>query len=117
MKTVVQLDHQGYYVGTTHADQSPLEPGVYLMPAGTVDVAAPVVPQGKCARWVNHRWTFESLPEQTVNASPRDDEIESLKRQVGILQDQVSALRNQLFKISELKEQIAELSNGLDARI
>jgi hypothetical protein len=119
MKTVVQLDRQGYFMGTTIADQSPLEPGVYLMPAGTIDVALPVIPDNHCARWVHNRWTFELLPEIVAaeNQIARDDEIDSLKRQVARLEQQVVILQSQLSKISELKDQIENLSEELDARI
>lgn len=40
-KQVVQLDDNGYYSGQTYADRSPLEPGVWLIPAGCVDTAPP----------------------------------------------------------------------------
>jgi hypothetical protein len=62
MKTVVQLNQQGYYTGLTVADESPLEPGVYLMPAGTTDAAQPDIPENHLARWVDNNWTFEPIP-------------------------------------------------------
>lgn len=40
-KQVVQLDDNGYYSGQTYADRSPLEPGVWLIPAGCVDTTPP----------------------------------------------------------------------------
>jgi hypothetical protein len=63
MKTVVQLNQQGYYTGLTVADESPLEPGVYLMPAGTIDAEQPIIPENHFARWVDNNWTFEPMPE------------------------------------------------------
>lgn len=65
MKTVIQLDANGYFVGTTTADESPKEPGVYLMPAGTVDIEAPTVPDGQRAKW-NNGWVFENVPTPVV---------------------------------------------------
>ena len=62
MKTVIQLDQQSYYMGSTVADESPLEPGIYLMPAGTIDAEQPIIPKNHRARWVDNSWTFESLP-------------------------------------------------------
>ena len=61
MKTVVQLDDQGYFVGTTLADESPLEPGVFLLPAGAVDADIPVIPSGKRVKW-SGGWRVEDLP-------------------------------------------------------
>lgn len=41
MKTVYQTDGAGWYVGPTVAHESPLEPGVHLMPAGCTDDPPP----------------------------------------------------------------------------
>jgi len=62
MKQVIQLDAQGYFVGTTTADESPLEKGVYMMPADTIDADVPTVPDGQKAKWDNG-WVFEAIPE------------------------------------------------------
>jgi hypothetical protein len=62
MKKVVQLDQAGYFVGTTLADASPLEPGAHLMPAHTVDADAPNIPDGHLAKW-DGAWVFEAIPE------------------------------------------------------
>jgi hypothetical protein len=61
MKTVSQLDAAGYFVGTTIADESPLEPGVYLIPAGAVDSLPPTIPDGRLAKW-NGAWVLEDIP-------------------------------------------------------
>ena len=61
MKQVVQLDFDGYFIGTTIADESPLEPGVFLLPAGTVDTPPPIVPEGKRAKWIGE-WLIEDIP-------------------------------------------------------
>ena len=61
MKHVAQLDDYGYFFGMTVADESPLEPGVYHMPAGTVDAEAPIIPDGHLAKWED-MWVFESIP-------------------------------------------------------
>lgn len=58
MKSVVQLDINGYFVGMTTADESPLEPGIYLMPANTIDAVEPIIPEGHLARW-DGQWIFE----------------------------------------------------------
>lgn len=54
--TVFQTDHLGLYVGPTTADESPLEPGVFLIPGGCVEVAPPEAPQGKIQHWNGKRW-------------------------------------------------------------
>jgi hypothetical protein len=60
MKQVVQLDIDGYFVGLTEADESPLEPGVYLYPANTVDANAPDIPDGHRALWAGS-WVYEPV--------------------------------------------------------
>lgn len=62
MKQVIQLDANGYYVGTTFADESPLEPGVYHLPANSIDTLIPEIPNGKVAKWENG-WIYEDKPE------------------------------------------------------
>lgn len=62
MKKVCQLDAAGYFTGLTVADESPLEPGVFLLPGGSIDVPPPSVPAGQRAKW-NGSWVFENLPE------------------------------------------------------
>jgi hypothetical protein len=68
MKTVYQLDRDGVYLGETIAQESPLEPGVFLMPAGCIEHAPPPVKAGKFARW-DGSWTVENIPEP-----PKPDE-------------------------------------------
>lgn len=65
MKQVVQLDEDGYFFGMATADESPLEPGVLLIPGRCIDVAAPVVPSGKRAKW-DGAWVFEDIPQPVV---------------------------------------------------
>ena len=69
MKIVSQLDADGYFVGLTTADESPLEPGVFLIPGGAVDVEPPVVPDGHRARWSNG-WVFEAIPQPEPEPEP-----------------------------------------------
>ena len=69
MKIVSQLGADGYFVGLTTADESPLEPGVFLIPGGAVDVEPPVVPDGHRARWSNG-WALEAIPQPEPEPAP-----------------------------------------------
>ena len=73
MKKVIQLDEQGYFVGITTADESPLEVGVYLIPANAVDADTPTIPDGHKAKW-NNGWVFEppSEPEPQIVIDPNE---------------------------------------------
>lgn len=55
-KTVYQTNHLGLYVGPAIADESPLEPGVFLVPGGCVEIAPPQAPEHKIACWDGGRW-------------------------------------------------------------
>jgi hypothetical protein len=71
-KTVSQLDVAGYFVGPAEADESPLEPGVFLLPAGAVDAPPPSVPEGFRAKWENNIFVLEQVipPEPPPPAIP-----------------------------------------------
>jgi hypothetical protein len=64
-KQVCQLDFDDYFTGVTFADESPLEPGVYLLPARTVNTQPPQIPEGKIAKWDNG-WSFEDIPSEEI---------------------------------------------------
>ncbi len=55
-KTVYQTNHLGLYVGPAQAEESPLEPGVFLIPAGCVETPPPTAPEFKVACWMNREW-------------------------------------------------------------
>lgn len=62
-KPAYQLDAAGLFVCTTEADESPLEPGVWHMPAGTVDTAPPNEwPSDQWPRWNGHAWQLVPRP-------------------------------------------------------
>ena len=61
-----QCDHNGFYVGTSPRQQSPLEPGVWLIPAGCVLVAPPAIPEGQRAFWNGTAWQLQAIPAPVV---------------------------------------------------
>lgn len=61
-KVVSQLDTNGYFLCPTMADESPLEPGVFQLPGGCVDVEPPQIPEGKRARFVSGAFVLEDIP-------------------------------------------------------
>lgn len=74
-KTVYQTDFDGYYVGPTLADESPLEPGVYLIPGGAIEQVPPSLSNGQRARWVNGAWTVEIAPPPPEPPVPTPAEV------------------------------------------
>ena len=80
MKQVSQLDQDGYFVGVTTADPSPLEPDVYLIPGGCIDEPAPTIPEGQRAKWGNGQWVFEDAPQPEPEPEPKPPTEEELKQ-------------------------------------
>lgn len=69
-KNVCQLDSDGYFDGFSLAFESPLEPGVFLIPAGCVDIAPPVVLPGKRYKFKDGFWKEE--PASVDPGKPKD---------------------------------------------
>lgn len=55
-KTVYQTDQYGIYTGSITADESPLEPGVWLIPGGCVEVEPPAPGEHQVPHWNGKRW-------------------------------------------------------------
>lgn len=75
MKTVSQIDAEGYLVGFTIADESPLEKDVFLLPAGCVDVPPVDVPAGKRARFDGVGFVLEDVPPDPQEIPPTHAEL------------------------------------------
>jgi hypothetical protein len=65
-KTVYQTDINGVYTNTTTAYESPLEPGVFLIPAGAVEIVPPIAEYNQYAQWNGSQWNIiDFIPEVT----------------------------------------------------
>lgn len=63
-KIVSQLDGEGFFLAAVVADESPLEPGVFLLPAGAVDKSPPaIIEPGKRYRPWGAGWRGEAVPQ------------------------------------------------------
>lgn len=89
-KIVSQLDSAGYLVGPVVADESPLEPGVYLVPGGCIDQAPPAVPQGMRARWILGAWQFEAVSVEP-DPEPVPESIEAWRARTAVSRFQAKA--------------------------
>ena len=78
MKTVYQTDQTGAYLGETIAHESPLEPGVYLIPGGCVETAPPETKEGQVAVW-DGVWTLVDVPEPEKPKEPTAKDIAAKK--------------------------------------
>jgi hypothetical protein len=69
-KQVCQLDPQGYFIGVTVADECPIEPGVFLYPANTIDVEPPKVFPLQLCKWNGSAWNYEDVPSPPPTPEP-----------------------------------------------
>lgn len=74
-KIAYQYDRAGLYAGTAEADESPMEPGVYLLPARCTLVPPPEAPDGKWPRWNGREWVLVGHPV----VAPPPDPVEKLR--------------------------------------
>lgn len=66
-----QTNSAGLLAGTTEADESPLEPGVYLVPRGCVTTPPPETwPDDKWPRWNGSAWGLVNKPAVQAEPSP-----------------------------------------------
>ena len=70
-KTVYQYDIAGVYIGQTDADESPLEPGVFLIPARCVEVAPPEPSGDQWPRWNGAKWELVTVASANDNQPAR----------------------------------------------
>jgi hypothetical protein len=59
---VYQTDPDGYYVCPVEADESPLEPGKFLIPAGAIEEEPPEAGPGEIQLWNGYRWELVLKP-------------------------------------------------------
>lgn len=69
-KTVHQTDRAGMYLGPAIADESPLEPGLFHLPAGAVEITPPEDwPEDKWPRWNGSSWELTNKPQPALAAN------------------------------------------------
>jgi hypothetical protein len=69
-KRVHQLDDEGFYVGSTEADESPREPGVFLIPAGCVEPEPPPHVEGSRRKFQIDGWVYVAIPKPAPAPEP-----------------------------------------------
>ena len=57
MKTVNSYDDNGFFNGVIPCQESPLEPGIYLIPAKSTELSLPTLSATEEAKFVNGEWT------------------------------------------------------------
>ena len=132
MKNVIQLDADGFFAGFTTADESPLEPGVFHLPAGAVDAGnPPELTGGERAKWSGKRWLIiqpepepEPEPEPTVAeqlAQARAAAIEEIiadteRKRLDAVRNAVGVEFKDAKSETDISDKLAELKAGKATR-
>ncbi len=77
---VYQTDLNGVFVGTTTADQDPLDSTNWLIPAGCVEAAPPTIADSQLAKWNGTEWVVETIPVVEPDPEPEPIAPEVLAR-------------------------------------
>lgn len=79
----------GAVLGTSEADESPLEPGVWLIPAFATDVPPPAAEAGQAAVWTGEAWLLvDDHRGETVYSTADGSEL--IIQSVGALPEDVT---------------------------
>lgn len=111
MKIVSQLDLNGVFVGPVVADESPRDPGVYLLPYGTVDLPPPSVPTGHVARPVNGAWQFFAIEAEIESERPAKTQEQILaewRAAASVSRFQVRVALYQAARLAEVEALMAD---------
>lgn len=83
---VFQTNYSGLFVGETAADPSPLEDGIYLIPAGCVEVPPPETwADDVWPRWNGFEWELINKPEVNEPISAQQKLAEFLEQNPDVL--------------------------------
>jgi hypothetical protein len=75
MKIYNYNPENGYFVGESLADESPLEKEVFLIPANATEIPAPKFESGEIAVFDGKKWSVEKLPIIEKAVEPTSEEI------------------------------------------
>lgn len=85
-KIVYQYNQAGLYICKTAADESPLEPGVFLMPGNSTEVPPPKEwPDDQWPRYNGFNWDLIPKPKVPETTSPEQKLAEFLQSNPDVL--------------------------------
>lgn len=78
-KTVYRYDENNCYIGTDRAFESPLEKGVFHIPANCTEIEPPEEKEGFKIKWNGEVWEYEEIPKDPEPKPPTLDELKAKK--------------------------------------
>jgi len=87
----------GIYLGESEADESPLEPGVFLIPGSATEIEPPIVESGFTPVFNGVAWEVKDISlEQT---EPITEPVAEGKTQAELLQAQIDTISLQVLSL------------------
>lgn len=78
-KIVYRYDENNCYIGTDRAFESPLEKGVFHIPANCTEIEPPEGKEGFKIKWNGEAWEYEEIPKEPETDPPTFDELKASK--------------------------------------
>ncbi len=86
MKIYDYNPENGYFIGESFADESPLEKGVYLLPAHSTTKPVPSnIEEGFVAAFINDEWQMIELPKTIVDEIDEKELLLKAKQRQALL--------------------------------
>lgn len=98
MKRVYVFDADGPFVGPYDAQESPLDPGVFLVPQRSTDIAPPAVTEAQFAQWNGTAWDVIDIPPPPPPPPPTPEELASAAKAAQDKQDAQDAKADAKFQ-------------------
>lgn len=91
---IYNYNESGEFIGASEADESPLELGVYLIPALATTAEPPVVNEGFVPVWNGAEWTIKDISLELPIPENKDPAQE--KTYAEILEEQIKTMQGAL---------------------
>jgi hypothetical protein len=111
---IYNYDTNGIYTCDSLADESPLEAGIFLMPANSTEVAPPEVTEGNQAIFIAGKWMVQAIPAPDQPVEPVLTEEELNEQAKANIQATLNKIDEQ--KIRPSSEIAAALASGQQAQ-
>jgi hypothetical protein len=96
------------YLGEGQADESPLEPGVYLIPAHATPIAPPAAVAGKSRHFESGAWVQREIP-------PPPAPVEKTPEEIAAEEAAAARAREMEFALDALPALVAYVAGKADA--
>lgn len=99
-KQVYQLDRNGVFIGVETSHESPLEPNVFLIPNGCIEIAPPSFTEKQYAQYIDGAWVIKDIPtpDPIPEPTPLTPEQIEVQRQEELIQAEIRAVAIERLK-------------------